>query len=464
MKVFDASDQNHFASLSGDCNPMHVDPIAARRTQAGACVVHGVHAVLWALEELLGQSLVKGPIAALDVRFQKFIYTGSGVDLKLTPSAASLRVELSSEGITTTTIDISYGEPAVEESAELNFAPVSCVSPRDLDLEDIVGCSGRLTSDGSDRIASEFPRVSRAIGSQRAAAIARLSMLVGMVCPGLHSIFSSFAIRMTANSAEKDLSFDVRSVDERFRMAEIAVSGSGIAGNVVAFVRKAPIAQPSLKELKLLVGPDEFAGTTALVVGGSRGLGALTSKLIAAGGGRVALTYATGELDALAIAQEIGPVSSRVLPYDARKDASGQIARLEWKVDQVYYFATTHIFRQKATSYSPARFAEFCEVYIDGFAGVCSALRSRGNTPLRVFYPSSVAVETRPRDLTEYAMAKVAGEVLCADMNRFARDVRVLVKRLPRLLTDQTATVMPNETVDVVETMLPIVREMHLPI
>src|SRR6516164_7346096 len=51
-KVFTLSDQLKFAQLSGDYNPMHIDEVAARRTQAGAPVVHGVHAVIWALDSI----------------------------------------------------------------------------------------------------------------------------------------------------------------------------------------------------------------------------------------------------------------------------------------------------------------------------------------------------------------------------------------------------------------------------
>ncbi len=47
------------------------------------------------------------------------------------------------------------------------------------------------------------------------------------------------------------------------------------------------------------VSANEFTGAAALVVGGSRGLGELTAKLLAAGGGRVTITYAYGEGDAL---------------------------------------------------------------------------------------------------------------------------------------------------------------------
>jgi hypothetical protein len=39
--------------------------------------------------------------------------------------------------------------------------------------------------------------------------------------------------------------------------------------------------------------------------------------------------------------------------------------------------------------------------------------------------------------------------------------VRILVRRLPRLLTDQTATATPAKSMDPLETMLSVVREMH---
>jgi len=49
--------------------------------------------------------------------------------------------------------------------------------------------------------------------------------------------------------------------------------------------------------------------------------------------------------------------------------------------------------------------------------------------------------------MTEYRMAKIAGEMLCTSMNRAG--VHIIVSRLPRLLTDQTATV-PVETENLV--------------
>ncbi len=63
--LFTADERLLFASLSGDVNPMHVDPIAARRTQAGAPAVHGMHMVLWTVDALIAAGCMAGPIATL---------------------------------------------------------------------------------------------------------------------------------------------------------------------------------------------------------------------------------------------------------------------------------------------------------------------------------------------------------------------------------------------------------------
>ena len=111
-------------------------------------------------------------------------------------------------------------------------------------------------------------------------------------------------------------------------MVEIAVGGSGVQDPLPRSCGQAPIAQPTLRELAARVEGDEFAGTTALIVGGSRGLGAVTARAIAAGGGRVVVTYLVGEADARAIEAEIGPAARRVVRYDARDDVAPQLAAL----------------------------------------------------------------------------------------------------------------------------------------
>jgi len=63
--------------------------------------------------------------------------------------------------------------------------------------------------------------------------------------------------------------------------------------------------------------------------------------------------------------------------------------------------------------------------------------------------------------MTEYTMAKSAGEILCADLNAAMKPTHVTQFRLPRLLTDQTATIIAAETAQPIDVMLPIVREVQ---
>jgi hypothetical protein len=63
--------------------------------------------------------------------------------------------------------------------------------------------------------------------------------------------------------------------------------------------------------------------------------------------------------------------------------------------------------------------------------------------------------------MTEYSMAKAAGETLCADMNLSQGPLHVTVSRLPRLPTDQTASTIAVEMASPIEIMLPIVREVQ---
>ncbi|HWT05661.1 MAG TPA: SDR family oxidoreductase, partial [Xanthomonadales bacterium] len=376
-------------------------------------------------------------------------------------SPSSLRADVSVGGMTAVRLDAGITEVVPAGAPSLSTRAV-CVDTTATahTFAELRSCSGVMPVLAPGPVAAMFPHVAERVGAARTATLVQLSTLVGMVCPGLHAIFGGLSVRFPAElTGSRRLSFAVTGADERVSMLTVALGGGGIAGDLTAFVRQ-PAPERDLAGVARDVRAGEFAGTTALIVGGSRGLGAVTARALAAGGGRVIVTYLSGERDARAIAEELGPDRCRVLRYDARAAAGPQLAALEWPISQLYYFATPHIFRQKAAWWEPRRFDEFCDVYVKGFADVCAALRARG-AEFSAFYPSSVAVDERPRDMIEYSMAKAAGETLCADMNRFEPGVRVILKRLPRVLTDQTATLISTPSADALDVMLPIVRELH---
>jgi hypothetical protein len=122
---------------------------------------------------------------------------------------------------------------------------------------------------------------------------------------------------------------------------------------------------------------------------------------------------------------------------------------------------TPVISRRKSALFSQQRFQEFLTFYVTGFYDLCRELRLRFGKELSILYPSSVYIDSRPDGMTEYAMAKAAGEVLCADIQTFEGLGRILVRRLSRLPTDQTASLMNIATAEPISVILPIVREVH---
>jgi NAD(P)-dependent dehydrogenase (short-subunit alcohol dehydrogenase family) len=466
-KLFLADDQIRFAKLSGDWNPMHMDPVAARRTQAGAPVVHGIHTALRGLD-YLAQGRDLPPVTRLKASFGKMVYVGDEVEYRLGAlSETAATVDAFVGDVTVAKLNLAFSPPR-PAGFRLDAAPSLAVRPEraiDLDFEAMAGQTGRVGAPATQaEVAAAFPAAARIWPPRLILATLCSTTLVGMVCPGLHSIFSG----LTLNAGEPDstgdtLAYRVDMTDARFRMVRMQVQGDGVWGVIDCFARVPPVAQPSLEALAGLCAPDEFAGATALIVGGSRGLGELTAKLLATGGARMIVTYATGQADAAALASAIrdwgGSCDSQ--PFDFRAPAAPQLANLSGKITHVYYFATPRIGRRKSGLFDAARYAEFHDCYVRSFYDLFMTLHAGAPDGLRGFYPSSVFVEERPEGMTEYAMAKAAGEILCADLNATLRQTRITVSRLQRLPTDQTASVTPVTTDEPVRALLPLIREVQ---
>jgi len=448
---------------------MHLDALKARRTQAGEPVVHGIHLLLWALDSFAASQSVLANFQGLRVQFSKFVYLDEAVEVQLVQQRPDrVRIVIAVGGTPRSKISIDFGDASLENCPDWANLPSETIasSPEPLvpEFGDIGGKTGRLAfrmlKDDAEAL---FPAAAKWLGVRRLAALASSTHLVGMICPGLNSIYDELNVRACAEpESPASLSFRVTQADARVRSVEQEIAGGGLAGMALSFARTPPVEQASMASLAGSVDSAEFAGSLSLIVGGSRGLGELSAKLIASGGGRVIITWRTGKEDAGNVAADIRAAGGycETLPYDAGKPAREQLAALAEAPTHVYYFPTPSIFRAQSEMFSAQRLQDFVAVYVDGFWQLIQTLRER-QPALSAFYPSSVAVTERPRGMTEYSMAKAAGEVLCADINVSLAPTRVTVIRLPRLPTDQTSTVADADGADPLATMLPIIREVQ---
>lgn len=463
-RSFTLADQQAFAALSGDHNPIHLYELEARRTQAGAIVVHGVHGLLWALEQTARERPLAG-LRKIDARFNRYIHLGQQAELRLTAKEGELRLTVLTDRDPATGVKLDWTEtqptkafPAIPDVTPVPFGETPDVPS----FEEMASLGGRCVQPDAERLAvAQFPALCAALGPSGVAAIAGASGVVGMKCPGLHSLFTQLTLRRAGSGPEAaGVGWRTTRTDPRARWVAVAVAGGGWEGEAICLARPAPVSNPSVAEIWPRVERSEFAGRTALIVGGSRGLGAVTAKLLAAGGARLRLTYARGREDAEAVAQDIrgacGSEACSIHACDVTGDVAGQLADVSAGISHLYYFATPRIARAKSRVYDRATLDEFLAVYVDGFSAVWDAVAA--SRPLAALYPSTVFLDERPKGMTEYVMAKAAAEMLCADLSRRQPDVFLSAPRIPRVLTDQTATSPPVPAEDPLEIMLPLLR------
>lgn len=441
-RIFSEEDQLEFASLSGDFNPLHIDSLAARRILSGGLVVHGIHLLLWALEGWFLIHPVRTAINSLEATFKKPVLVGEQVEIHFSESSdTSCVFRLTVAASEVANFVITFQDAHIE-SEFLTSIPerIPCAI---LNASELPHCSGSLPLHfPSLFFNSLFPATGQSIPATQLASLLSTTRLVGVKCPGLNSLFYQLNLTLLSSTKETFLKYRATRFDDRFNLLIMSIVSPGLQGTVKAFLRPGEIQQPSCSFIRDRVNSSCFSGQRSLVVGGSRGLGEVISKVLAMGGAEVMITYHVGQCDSEAVVADIikngGSACSKrldVTSIDSSEDIS------DWNPTHLYYMATPHIFAGSRNSFSCTLFSKFCTYYVEGFAKVLDCVN--GTNFLGVFYPSSIALDELPLDMLEYISAKSAGEAYFEMSAKAYPKVKFIMTRLPRLATDQTSSLMP---------------------
>ena len=464
-KRFSPNDQSAFAKLSGDYNPIHIDEVAARRLLFGAPVVHGVHALLWCLDAIF-QDRGEEKLELLEVKaiFLKPITVGEEVGIETiaghSPEAkewnvkAKLIVKESVVVLITAKFRHLTVTAAGQSQPKLSFPEE--LQSRTIERGQMASSIGSLSLHLQTSAAAElFPALTVRLPLMQISVVLAATKVIGVHCPGLNSLFSELTLNKVENTADH-LQYRVSHFDERFDLAVIDILAPQITGQLRAFLRPPPCQQPAYAEFLRHVGPLEFAECRVLLIGGSRGLGEVAAKIFSAGGADVRFTYCSGGQDAAKVVEDITAsggkasafqfdISNAELPDDVFSGGA-------WIPTHALYFATPRILSGTRGVFSANLFNGFCDYFVIAFSRIFTQLNTLGTN--RFFLPSSCLIDEMSPHMAEYVVAKAAAEHAARILEITHRDVIITQPRLPRLATDQTATISISEEGDPLPVML----------
>ncbi|MDP7036219.1 MAG: MaoC/PaaZ C-terminal domain-containing protein [Planctomycetota bacterium] len=446
-RTFSHEDQAAFAELSGDYNPIHIDAVAARRLIFGSPVVHGIHALLWGLNCCLEDRTDDVELRSIKARFPKPIRVNESIGISIeNKKDGSLSINLLSEGSVVTAIKVELSKSSQRNSGHLEAGFPQRQEPLVLLDDEIEVDSGALELFLNVESATQmFPHLIRCIPPVQIAVILSTTRLVGSICPGMNSLYSELNLLKSEPNNNPSMTYKVTKLDRRFGLIHMKINAPELTGTITAFRRPEPQKQANCLTLSGETEENEFAGQRALVIGGSRGLGEVAAKLLAAGGADVKFTYYQGEEDAHHIVDDIvsqggiadcfhfDVLNPRVRPHD--------VSINKWTPTHLYYFATPFIFSGVKGKFSSRLFETFCDYFVVGFLNTVSLVKDLGTSS--IFYPSTVAIDEMPTNMGEYVAAKLAGESLCAYLGKTDRQICIYNPRFPRVSTDQTVSIMP---------------------
>jgi len=420
-----------------------------------------VHLVLWAIDRWLEGA---GPLRLLGLRalFRKPAYLDREVGLDATPLGAmplDAGARLVASGADGNVLEaaVQVGPRASHAPAIRDIAWPERIAPDQPSREEAAAARGELelAIDG-ERARAAFPRACARLGLDTVAELLATTRLVGMRCPGLHSLFGGMTLEAGSPEGASDLSpdasarlaYEVADARPKYSMLTLRVRGPLLAGSLDTFHRPPP-SLVAMRDAEARVTPGAFTGRRAFVVGGTRGLGEAFAKLLAAGGAEVCLTYHRGAGDAARVADDIRASgrSASAIAFDVLDPALGTgegraALRARWPLSapptHLYYLATPTLYSiRMGATWKAAELELLIRYFVTGLHATVAATVALGGESLVVWTPSTTMLDA-PAGGAAYCAAKASMEELCRHLPALL-PVTVHAPRLGRVDTDQTA-------------------------
>jgi len=449
-----------FAELSGDFNPVHIDLLAARRTIFGKTIVHGMALVLVALDRYLSDPT---DLLYMKAIFHKAVFVEETVwiyefDKSETGQILIIRDSMGNK-TTTVKLRVKDNKKRKQTSAQKIFIKEPCLEFQPNSFKK----KGFDTIDFNKKFARDlFPSLSINLPNDTVGFLLALTRIVGMKVPGLHSLFSGFVFENrceNVDSANNQIEWVIKDFHKMHQMLLLEIQSHNFISTVESFQRPKPVKQARVDELSHLKN-DSLQGKSILVVGGSRGIGEVCTKVAAImGASHITFTFNTGTEEARKIIGELSSLGGTYTSaqYDITADCSS--LAMDLRPDGIIFCATPAI-HPNTKEFSVQNFNQFMDFYVHGILRLAAAF-SYGK-PLTIVMPSTVFINKSDHVFTEYAAAKAAAEVVGKSLSSRYPNISFHSPRLGRVLTDQSNSFLSTDYDNIILAASMLVESLNL--
>jgi hypothetical protein len=470
--TYTIEDQRLFSQLSGDYNPMHINTSIARREKFGEIVVHGVFSLTKCLNAFVRHLTLRGiksmVLDDISGKFPNPVFLNKEASCYLiNDDPKNTVIGIFYGDMLLTELSFTYKKIEIHDELELENNSIKEHKIKDIQIHEMIDSKGTYSLLLDRKIFQKlFPDLCSGISRELIATLFSLTRIVGMECPGRQSIFSSFKLQKQVNKNQDSgkLTFQTTRVVPKYFKIDISVETNTYIGKINAFYRPKPTKQENIEEVKKLVKNDSFIGQVALIIGGSRGLGEITAKIISAGGGTPIITYYQGQKDAESLVKEIdnsgGECYKHYFDVESPNELFDFLVNKNIRPTHIYYFASGKIFQPRDRHFEMNQFRKFTDIYINYFFELYSKYREYWpNEKLKIFYPSTVLAGASTKYI-EYSLSKMSGEHLCTHLENQDANLNINIERLPGILTDQNLGFNYQELESPLAIMLKVLKKM----
>jgi NAD(P)-dependent dehydrogenase (short-subunit alcohol dehydrogenase family) len=374
-----------FSQLSGDQNPLHIDSEYASRTQFRGKIAHGFISIVYVFQVINKFiNINTSQLILVDFKFLAPCREADRLSINLTFSNNEIHVnilDIENRTICQGRILLALSQKKrTEHYFKLKTDNSNNEFILDKDMKKNIPLFYTLVKD-NDRNAKE--KLSGLFYNSQLSLLFSLSTIVGMYLPGKRALFRSFELQFEEQDTFSDQLIANAKVDRIYN------AGGSLEFSVNFSTKKSEIAKSRLKSNILSQNKEavslinfksmsQFKGLlknkNALVLGGSRGIGAATVQVLANAGCNVLLQYNNGLKDAQRIQKHIrkNGMNCEILKLDLKNTneldsfSNNVNNELLGKLDIIVNSIATHFLPNRLDIFSKKAFKEMLDTDLYG--------------------------------------------------------------------------------------------------